>query len=650
MANPVHVLCVQTVIREAAGATAERAIADNLHRAIALVDKAAQRTGPPDIVVLPEFFLTGMASTRPHEECLAIARTIPGPETEALGALARRLGCYVAGAAWERDDAWPGRFFNGAFVIGPGGEVELRYRKVNEGNFHAGVTGTTPADVHDGYVDDLFPVLRTPHGVLGCVICYDVNFPETVRQLVFRGAEIILHPTGEPNGGYLDLWQSARRVRAIESQVCWVSANHGGFVPVQTGDGARGAPVPEVLTAPLPGGLTPTSPSMGRSQVVSWTGEVLGALSSGEGVLDAWLDVDGLRAARADAARLGWPTPSALAPAQLESLAGLYDDAPGFPPNRLLHEPLRTAADGLRHLAEVRDGLRGSPILATAPSEPAGVLAYQADVRVVGRGASPAELAAAVREVVDATRPTLEAELARTSARILVLPFGWPAFAAADDGRAPVLPLDDMDPVRELVRDLGVHAAIAGRFAAGAGGRVVQGALLGPDGELALVRTIGVPLPHGYEDPAPADACRTTAPVADTRYGRIGLVVGREVLVVEAVRGQALAGAELLLHPSVELDAWAVPTLREVVRVRAAENALWIASAHPASLLGPVPAGASLGGTVVHDHTGGRLGELPPGRVAGVAARFDAASLRAARSVAATNTLLQLRTHLYAGG
>ena len=83
--------------------------------------------------------------------------------TAALGALARRLGCYVAAAAWERDDDWPDRFFNGACIIGPGGDVELRYRKLNEGNFHAGVTGTTPADVLDEYErrlgpDALFPV------------------------------------------------------------------------------------------------------------------------------------------------------------------------------------------------------------------------------------------------------------------------------------------------------------------------------------------------------------------------------------------------------------------------------------------------------------------------------------------------------------
>src|SRR5690606_11530610 len=111
MSAPVRVLAVQTLIREATSDATQRdrAITHNLYRSIALVDKAVQRGGRPDIVVLPEFFLQGYASTRTHADALAVGVTLPGRETETLGAVAAEHGCYIAGAAWEVSAEWPNR-------------------------------------------------------------------------------------------------------------------------------------------------------------------------------------------------------------------------------------------------------------------------------------------------------------------------------------------------------------------------------------------------------------------------------------------------------------------------------------------------------------------------------------------------------------
>lgn len=648
---PVHVLVVQTEIREAAGRTIEAAISGNLHRAIALVEKAAVRSGRPDVVVLPEFFLTGMASTRPHDECMVIARTIPGPETAALGALAQRLGCYIAAAAWERDDAWPDRFFNGAFIVGPSGEVELRYRKLNEGNYHAGVTGTTPADVLDEHearegADALFPVLHTPLGGLACVICNDVNYPETVRQLVRRGADIVLHPTGEPNGGYLDLWQDVRVARAAENRCFWVSANHGAYRPVQTGDATRGDDVPDVLDAPLPGGVTPTAPTLGASQILGPSGELLGRLAQGEGTLDAWLDVDAARLARVDAVRTAWPTGADFDDdAARTRLADAFERAPGFPSNLLAARPLRDPAEGFRLLAEVGAAFAASPAFASAPTVPTGVLACAAPVRVLAASSTDAELATAIHDTVASWAETFAVEVSRTGASVVVLPYGWPAVVA---GAHAGVDLDGamLDPLRTLARTAGVHLATALPVRS-ADGRRRTALLVDPDGELVLRRATLVRTPVGYE-------CDDDAPVApdaatvDTPFGRVGVIVGREVLSVEAVRLHAFAGAELLLHAGLELDAAVLEQTRAIVRARSSENALWIASAHASSLDGPVPRGASLGATAVHDDAGTCLAALPAGREAAAHATFDAAALRARRRVGATNKLLQLRSSLYA--
>lgn len=648
---PVHVLVVQTEIREAAGDTVERAVADNLHRAVALIEKSARRTGAPDVVVLPEFFLTGMASTRPHDECLAIARHVPGPETAVLGETARRLGCYIAAAAWERDDAWPDRFFNAAFIVGPSGAVELRYRKLNEGNYHAGVTGTTPADVldeHDARAgrDALFPVLQTPHGGLACVICNDVNFPETVRRLVRRGADLVLHPTGEPNGGYLDLWQDVRVARAAENRCFWISANHGAYRPVQTGEVRRGAAVPEVLHAPLPGGLTPVVPTLGASQVLGTSGEVLGRLGQGEGTLDVWLDVDEARRARARARVAAWPTGAELEddPAARARLADEYDRAPGFPSNLLSSTPLRDAADGFRMLGEVSAAFDASAAFSRAPTTPAVVLAYAARTAVLDPGATDVELARAIAAGVSSCTGALRAEVARTDASIVVLPQGWPVVVA---GAHPGVDLEgaSLDPVRDLARELGCHVATA-LPVRGPTGRRREALLFDPRGACVLRRAGLVCMPPGYECDDDG-SCAPTAAVVDTPFGRVGLLIGRELVSVEAVRLHAFLGAELVLHSGLELDASVLDETRAIARARSSENALWIASAHASELVGPVPRGASLGTTAIHDDAGTCLASLPTGREAAVHASFDASVLRAHRRVGATNKLLQLRSSLY---
>lgn len=71
-------------------------------------------------------------------------------------------------------------------------------------------------------------VAKTPWGVLGLSICYDLRFPEYFRQLVERGAQMLTVPsaftynTGEAH------WEVLLRARAIENQCFVLAANQGG--------------------------------------------------------------------------------------------------------------------------------------------------------------------------------------------------------------------------------------------------------------------------------------------------------------------------------------------------------------------------------------------------------------------------------------
>ena len=82
-----------------------------------------------------------------------------------------------------------------------------------------------------GYDQDPFPVVETEIGRIGCAICYDWLFPESIRQLSFNGAEILIRISAymDPWGATepMDWWTVINRSRAIENTSIVVACNQG---------------------------------------------------------------------------------------------------------------------------------------------------------------------------------------------------------------------------------------------------------------------------------------------------------------------------------------------------------------------------------------------------------------------------------------
>ena len=83
------------------------------------------------LVVLPEYFLSGFMLGESHEAwrhraCLEQN----GPEYEALGKLAQANNLYLSGNVYEIDPHFPELYFQTCFIIGPNGNVILRYRRL----------------------------------------------------------------------------------------------------------------------------------------------------------------------------------------------------------------------------------------------------------------------------------------------------------------------------------------------------------------------------------------------------------------------------------------------------------------------------------------------------------------------------------------
>jgi predicted amidohydrolase len=117
--------------------------------------------------------------------------------------------------------------FNTTCLIGPAGLL-AKYRKT-----HPWIPWEVHASPHDlaGYGEDPFPVVETELGRLGAAICYDWLFPEAIRQLALKGAEVLMRVSA-----YMDPWGTAspqewwtlvNRCRALENLAYVVAANQG---------------------------------------------------------------------------------------------------------------------------------------------------------------------------------------------------------------------------------------------------------------------------------------------------------------------------------------------------------------------------------------------------------------------------------------
>lgn len=196
---------------------------------------------PVKLVVLPEYFMQGVGTPGKGEstikDAMKRAVTIPGPEIDQLGEIAKEYGLYICGGGVvEEVKEFSGRWFNTNFIVGPCGNVVLKYHKWHI-NASLGL-GTSPHDMFDEYcehfggsIKDLFPVIDTEIGKLGTMTCHDGCTPEVSRALGYNGAEVICHPgaiqefegVSEP----WDFWKFTRRTRAHDNMCYLFGANWG---------------------------------------------------------------------------------------------------------------------------------------------------------------------------------------------------------------------------------------------------------------------------------------------------------------------------------------------------------------------------------------------------------------------------------------
>lgn len=156
-------------------------IEGNIDRAEVVIREAANRGA--HLVVLPECASGGWAFADRAESEKAAQPIEGGPTVEAWQQLSRELGLWVCGGLGE--STGDGRLYNSSLLMSPDG-VQSLYRKVHLWNTEN--LAFDPGDL--GY-----PVVSTPFGRVGMLICYDAWIPESFRSLAVQGADLALAPS-----------------------------------------------------------------------------------------------------------------------------------------------------------------------------------------------------------------------------------------------------------------------------------------------------------------------------------------------------------------------------------------------------------------------------------------------------------------------
>lgn len=193
-------------------------------RIVAAVDRGAR------LVILPELFLTPYFCQKEDPALFDLAEPIPGPTTQYLSALSKKLGIVLVASLFEKRA--PGIYHNTAVVLEKDGEVLGIYRKMHiphDPLFYEKYY-FTPGDLG-------FKSFATSQGKVGVLVCWDQWYPEAARATALTGAQILVYPTAigwhpsekaEYGEAQREAWELAQRAHALANGVFVASVNRVG--------------------------------------------------------------------------------------------------------------------------------------------------------------------------------------------------------------------------------------------------------------------------------------------------------------------------------------------------------------------------------------------------------------------------------------
>jgi len=201
----------------------------NLQKAVGKIREAAKQGA--EIVCLQELFRTLYFCQREDVKFFNLAEPIPGPTSDALGAISKELNIVIIASLFERRAS--GLYHNTVAVLDPVAGLAGRYRKMHipDDPLYYEKFYFTPGDLG-------FQSHGTSRGNLGVLICWDQWFPEAARLTALAGANILLYPTAigwiegeaedELKVAQSEAWVTIQRSHAVANGVFVAAVNRVG--------------------------------------------------------------------------------------------------------------------------------------------------------------------------------------------------------------------------------------------------------------------------------------------------------------------------------------------------------------------------------------------------------------------------------------
>jgi predicted amidohydrolase len=250
------------------------------------------------LIALPEGALQGFNDEVLDLDHVGFAREcaieIPGPETDALGKIARAYDAFIMAQAKARHPEWKDRFFNVGFILDPKGEVILKHYKVSP--LFPVEHSVCPHDIFDWWVerygmtlDAFWPVADTEIGRLGIMMANEGSYPENARALALNGAEVVYRASYPHPATGNEMFEIQSRARALDNNIYVVAPNMGTYYIGAESD-------------------IPIDTFGGRSYIIDFRGRIVGRQDYG-GVstyVAGVIDIEALRFHRANAQWDNW--------------------------------------------------------------------------------------------------------------------------------------------------------------------------------------------------------------------------------------------------------------------------------------------------------------------------------------------------------
>lgn len=195
-----------------------------MDKAASLIEKCASEGA--QLIVFPELFIPGYpvgmnfgfsvgkrTKDGRHDWKLYYDNSIlaDGPEMKRLISIAKEKQVYVSIGYSERDPL-TGTLYNSNMMIGPDG-TSMNHRKLKP-------TGSERVVWGDGN-RDFFPVMETPWGNMGNLICWESYMPLARVALYEKGISIYISPNTNDNPE----WQDTIRHIAIEGHCYFINCD-----------------------------------------------------------------------------------------------------------------------------------------------------------------------------------------------------------------------------------------------------------------------------------------------------------------------------------------------------------------------------------------------------------------------------------------